>query len=141
MPINFFRLPTKPARSRRSLASRRNDYGELESRRLLATYSGTADVDNIVITYTGGLPTSIEINGSLATNPDATLELNLPENTDPEMADLITLTGDTFSLDIDQLGKATTVDVNMGSTVMNSVSAIDITTAEGNDQVFHRLRK
>ncbi len=137
MPINFFRRPIpKAARSRRSLTGRRNDYGELESRRLLATYSGTADVDNIVITYTGGLPTSIEINGSLATNPDATLELNLPENTDPEMADLITLTGDTFSLDIDQLGKATTVDVNMGSTVMNSVSAIDITTAEGNDQVF-----
>ncbi len=127
----------KPANSLSSTRPNRRslDYQTLESRQLLASFTGTDAVDQVTVFYSGGQPTSIEINGETFANSDATISLQLPANADFNAADEVSLVGDTFDLVIDQLRTNTQVQGNAGSLMIQAASGLSITTSEGNDQV------
>ena len=58
------------------------DYQTLEPRNLLATFAGTAGDDVVVVRFTNGIPTEVEINGTVNANPDATAHINLFDGDD-----------------------------------------------------------
>lgn len=68
-------------------------YSRLEPRQLMASFSGTAGDDTVTIQFTAGLPTSIDINGTLQANPDPTLQISLGDGNDR-----LILAGGSFSV-------------------------------------------
>ncbi|MEZ6093190.1 MAG: hypothetical protein R3C03_02980 [Pirellulaceae bacterium] len=112
------------------------DYRQLEGRNLLAAFSGTNDADSITITFDGGLPVSININGIEQSNSDATLTLNTLNGNDT-----IEFVGQDFNVHAEvveipggggePLGTFSTV--NEGAVTTSSTGTVTFVTGDGDD--------
>lgn len=125
--------PTRSSRKRSSRPSFEPQYQTLEPRNLLASFVGTDDADQVVVTFVDSAPRYIEINGVVHDNLDATADLNLMDGVDE-----ITFVGDAF--DITVVGDDLLED-GPGSGTANGVfdftfeSQLELTTGELADSV------
>lgn len=118
-------------------------YDACEQRQLLAAYTATDATDNVVVTFVSGVPATIQINGTLFNNPDATLSIDLGKSLGPNRPDRLTLEGDTFNVTgtatVTDMG-GTATDLIAGNGAVNGVltfsfgTSIHILTGGGNDQ-------
>ena len=65
------------SKPKRSSAQIPNDYQALEPKNLLATFNGTAGDDVVIVRFVDDIPTEVEINGVVETNPHQRAHLAL----------------------------------------------------------------
>jgi hypothetical protein len=131
-------------RNLRSVRDRvRLTYEACEKRQLLASFTATDGTDEVIISFDNGRPATIQINGVLSINPDATLNIDLGKSLGERRPDRLVLEGGTFGVTGTATvtdGPGTDGDIVNGLGEVNNVAyftfqtSVNVVTGGGNDQ-------